>query len=152
MSMTGLGTMARPLRAHQWHDSEPAEVVDRPAIPSLDREPWRALQSSLRIRFIGERGGELDAARVDPQARCELLSALEARHMLGSVYGTLKQRGFAGVTKDQRTTLDLLVFGFIDVRHLKTGEFRLDFRSSGRKGRFNVQELYSKAFELTRLV
>jgi len=143
--------MTRPLRAHQWHDSEPAEVIDRPAIPSLDREPWRALQSSLRIRFIGPRGGDLDAATVDPQTRSELISALEARHMLGSVYSTLKQRGFAGVSRDQQKTLDLLVFGFINVRHLKTGEFRIDFRSFGRKGRFNVQELYSKVFELTRL-
>src|SRR5690349_11097160 len=143
--MTGLGTMARPFRALKWHDVE-TDVVEKPAIPSLEREPWRALQSSSRIRFIGERGGELDAAQVDPRIRAELISALEARHLLGSVHASLKQRDFAGVTTRQRTTLDLLVFGFIDVRHLKSGQFRLDFRSFGRKARFTVQELYAAAF------
>jgi len=149
--MTGLGTMTRQLRAQRWHYSE-TEIEDRPAIPSLEREPWRVLQSSIRIRFIGARGSELDVNEVHPNSRAELVSALEARHLLGSVFTKLKHENFKDVTARQRLTLDLLVFGFIDVRHLKSGDFRLDFRSSGRKGRFTVPELSAAISELQRLV
>lgn len=146
--------MARLLRAQKW--PELAFVEEEPPVSPVEREPWgepwRALQSSLSVRFIGQRGGEIDVDRVDPQARAELVAALDARHRLGSTYATFKSRNFAGISKGELATLDLLVFGFIEVRHLKTGEFRLDFRSFNRKARFTVQELYATAFKLRRLV
>ena len=143
--------MTRPLRAQRWH--EPLELpVKRPAVPSLEREPWRALRSSFATRFIGKRGGELQPDAVNPKERAELISALEARHLLGAVYAELKERAFVGVSEEQRATLDLLVFGSVDVRETKTGTFKLTFRSLKRKGHFTVQGLYATAFELRRLV
>ena len=145
--------MTRPLRAPKWHEPpEPLNEVERPAIRSLQREPWRVLKSSFATRFIGRRGGELQPDTVGPKERAELLSALEARHLLGAVYARLKERAFAGVSEKQRATLDLLVFGAVDVRETRTGTFKLTFRSLERKGRFTVQELHAAAFELRRLV
>ena len=143
--------MTRPIRAQVWHDLETVEEQP-PATPSFDREPWRLLESSSRMRFFDQRGRELNPGQVDPRKRAELLMALETRHMLGSVYATLKARGYSGVSKEQQATLDLLVFGFADVRENKSGDFQLTFRSFRRKARFTVQELYSKTFELRRLV
>jgi hypothetical protein len=57
---------------------------------SLDREPWRALGSSLAVKFMSRRRSGWSADGISAQAKTEIISGLEARSAIIGGYSRIQ--------------------------------------------------------------
>jgi hypothetical protein len=68
---------------------EPRNKLEPPDY-SLDREPWRALRSSLAVKFMSRRRNGWSADSISAQAKTEIISGLEARSAIIGGYSRIQ--------------------------------------------------------------
>lgn len=129
----------------------PATPAARPA-PSVGQEPWRALRSSLAVRFVSRDGSELEPQSVGAPAKAGLLAGLEARQSIVKSYSRLEPKVLAKMPRSRRDAIKLIVHGFLEVRERGSGEFDFVFSLYRRRSSWTAGQLGIESLALERMV